>query len=128
MSRYNWSSEGPAGCDSHCIDHPCGPCAVEADVKNAIAEKNFIRRLAKFNSFREHLIIGQCFKVLGKKEIAECERFILDNEALDDDQFAEKANRWMLDLPKEQRPPDKKYNAMWALVSQCIEVKLRSSL
>lgn len=27
---YNWNSTGPDGCDSHCVPHPCGPCAVEA--------------------------------------------------------------------------------------------------
>lgn len=24
--KYNWKSTGPGGCDSHCIEHPCGPC------------------------------------------------------------------------------------------------------
>lgn len=23
---YNWKSTGPGGCDTHCIEHPCGPC------------------------------------------------------------------------------------------------------
>lgn len=23
---YNWRGDGPSGCDSHCIPHPCGPC------------------------------------------------------------------------------------------------------
>lgn len=26
--RYNWTSNSPAGCDNHCIEHPCGPCIV----------------------------------------------------------------------------------------------------
>lgn len=26
MKKYNWESTGPGGCDSHCIEHPCGPC------------------------------------------------------------------------------------------------------
>lgn len=24
--KYNWKSVGPGGCDTHCIEHPCGPC------------------------------------------------------------------------------------------------------
>lgn len=28
---YNWASTGPAGCDSHCIEFPCGPCRLESD-------------------------------------------------------------------------------------------------
>ena len=24
--KYNWRSKGPEGCDSHCIEHPCGMC------------------------------------------------------------------------------------------------------
>lgn len=31
-TKYNWKSTGPGGCDSHCIEHPCGPCAVDAGV------------------------------------------------------------------------------------------------
>jgi len=27
MTQYNWKSTGPGGCDAHCIEHPCGPCA-----------------------------------------------------------------------------------------------------
>lgn len=26
MSKFNWESTGPDGCDDHCIEHPCGPC------------------------------------------------------------------------------------------------------
>jgi len=25
---YKWESTGPGGCDSHCIEHPCGPCQI----------------------------------------------------------------------------------------------------
>lgn len=28
-AKYNWKMEGPGGCDSHCIEHPCGECALE---------------------------------------------------------------------------------------------------
>lgn len=27
---FNWVSTGPGGCDSHCIEHPCGPCMLES--------------------------------------------------------------------------------------------------
>lgn len=30
-TKYNWVSTGPGGCDSHCIEHPCGPCARQFD-------------------------------------------------------------------------------------------------
>ena len=26
MTKYNWVSVGPSGCDAHCIEFPCGPC------------------------------------------------------------------------------------------------------
>ena len=25
-ASYNWDCVGPGGCDTHCIEHPCGPC------------------------------------------------------------------------------------------------------
>lgn len=27
IRKYKFRSPGPGGCDSHCIEHPCGPCA-----------------------------------------------------------------------------------------------------
>jgi len=27
--KYKWRGTGPGGCDTHCIPHPCGPCATE---------------------------------------------------------------------------------------------------
>lgn len=29
--KYNWTSTGPGGCDSHCIEHPCGWCHRETE-------------------------------------------------------------------------------------------------
>ena len=26
ITKYNFRGNGPSGCDSHCINHPCGPC------------------------------------------------------------------------------------------------------
>lgn len=83
------------------------------------------QRMNKFLSLRDHLIIGKAFNVLSPKEIHQCASFIMANEKLDDNQFAEKTNRWMLDVPKDQRPSDKKRSAMWAIVSQSVEVKVR---
>ncbi len=82
-------------------------------------------RLVRFHSLKSHLVIGVCFKVLGPKEIQACEAFINESTALDDNEFAHKINRWMLDWPKEKRPSSKKVSAMWALVSQSIEPKVR---
>jgi hypothetical protein len=31
--KFNWSSDGPSGCDSHGIDHPCGRCMQDAGFK-----------------------------------------------------------------------------------------------
>ncbi len=33
--KYNWKSTGPGGCDTHCIEHPCGPCH-EDSVKSGV--------------------------------------------------------------------------------------------
>lgn len=76
------------------------------------------KRLEKFRSLKDHLVIGVCFKHLGKKEIEMCEKFILDNDHLDQHEFAFTANRWMLNVPSDQRPSQKKYSAMWALIIQ----------
>ncbi len=29
LAECNWTSTGPGGCDSHCIEGPCGPCLTE---------------------------------------------------------------------------------------------------
>lgn len=75
------------------------------------------QRIANFRSFKNHLIIGQCFKALSQNEIDLCEQFIMENDHLDKNEFALKVNRWMVDNPKN-RPSQKKASAMWALVCQ----------
>lgn len=32
-ANYNWASDGPGGCDSHGIEHPCGRCMQDAGFK-----------------------------------------------------------------------------------------------
>lgn len=81
-----------------------------------------MNRLDRFHTLRHHVIIGACFRALGKKEIQMCEAFITENEHLSDNDFAHKANRWFLDVPADQRPSTHKVSAMWALVAQSIKV------
>lgn len=70
-------------------------------------------RLIKFESFSKHPMHKGLFKKLSGAELDRCRKFIFDNESLNHNEFAAKANRWMLD---QERP--KNYSTMWALVFQ----------
>lgn len=39
IENYNWRSNGPSGCDSHCVSHPCGKCFTDLPDEKAIAKK-----------------------------------------------------------------------------------------
>ncbi len=53
--RFNWKGDGtPAGCDSHCIPHPCGPCHLELDKSHVLyigasAERTRVRTQPKYS-------------------------------------------------------------------------------
>jgi hypothetical protein len=68
-------------------------------------------RLSKFEQMKLHPMHGNLYRKLSEKEREQCRDFIRQNDHLDRDDFAEKANRWMLD---QARP--KRYSDMWALV------------
>ncbi len=38
--KYSWTSTGPGGCDSHCIEHPCGPCHEDL-IKSGVIRAKF---------------------------------------------------------------------------------------
>lgn len=71
-------------------------------------------REQKIYKLMEHPMIGSLFKKLTKAELETCKAFLSESEHLNDDDFALKCNRWMLDQPKP-----KNYSTMWAIVSQC---------
>ena len=39
-TEYNWKNDGPSGCDTHCINHPCGPCMTDC-----FSERQFLRKI-----------------------------------------------------------------------------------
>lgn len=53
---YNWNSTGPGGCDSHCIEHPCGRCAQAAGRKFEPPELGTPKTLRE--AIRRALLIG----------------------------------------------------------------------
>lgn len=71
-------------------------------------------RIKAFHSFKTHVVLGKLYAKLTKKEIELCEQFIIENEKLNQNDFAEKCNRWMMD----DRTRPKRHTDMWALVFQ----------
>ena len=37
ISKCNWESVDPSGCDTHCIKYPCGPCITGLPNVKAVA-------------------------------------------------------------------------------------------
>lgn len=72
------------------------------------------KRIETFRSYAKHIVHAKVMAQLSHKDIADCLKFIQDNDHLDRNGFALKVNRWLIDQPKPKR-----YSAMWALVSQC---------
>lgn len=71
-------------------------------------------RKEKFMSFCDNPYQRKLLNKLSWTERNMCIAFICENDKLNKDEFAEKANRWLLDKPKP-----KNYTTMWALVTQC---------
>lgn len=82
-------------------------------------------RLERFRSLRDHMIIGSVFRILSAADVESCEKYIMAREHLNDQEFAAQVNQFMVDVPREQRPPEKKLSAMWALLSQSVPVVRR---
>ena len=72
------------------------------------------QRLEKFHSFKTHPYHGKDFKKLTKIDLVIIEDFILKNDSLSKDDFAEKANRWGLD--QTNRP--KNHVVLWSFIFQ----------
>lgn len=78
------------------------------------------QRLAKFHSYKEHVIHRKVYKRFSKIELQMCIQFILDTGHLDKNEFSAKVNRWF--LGDTNRPTH--HVDMWALVSQvCCQEK-----
>jgi len=84
-----------------------GPCIGFGVAKNS--------RLDNFLKLKDHAMIGKDFKKLTALEVGECVHFINENEGLDSNKYAEKANRWKLDQPEAR---SKNYTIMWSLLIQ----------
>ncbi len=72
------------------------------------------KRKDKFISFCEHPFQRKLLAKLSFSERNLCIAFIVENDKLNKDDFAEKVNRWLLDKPKP-----KNFTTMWSLVTQC---------
>jgi hypothetical protein len=42
IERYNFRGDGPSGCDSHCVNHPCGLCL------DLVSEKRVAKEALEF--------------------------------------------------------------------------------
>lgn len=58
MSEYNWKGTGPGGCDSHNIEHPCGPCITGKYSELAHIRDELERAKRTINCTQDHTIIG----------------------------------------------------------------------
>lgn len=74
-----------------------------------------MKRIEKFNSLKNHQVIGKIYKKLNKDDILFCENFLKENENLNNDDFAFKVNRLGLNGEKS-----KNINNIWALLIQSI--------
>lgn len=74
-----------------------------------------MKRIEKFNSIKNHQVIGKIYKKLSKDDILFCENFLKENGNLSNDAFAFKVNRLGLNGEKS-----KNINNIWALLIQSI--------
>ena len=74
-----------------------------------------MKRIEKFNSLKNHQVIGKIYKKLSKEDILFCENFLKENGNLSNDDFAFKVNRLGLNGEKS-----KNINNIWALLIQSI--------
>lgn len=66
MSKYNWNSTGPGGCDSHNIEHPCGKCITGINAPRLPADPPpGMRELIEEQSGRDSEIVNDLNKVNG---------------------------------------------------------------
>lgn len=73
-------------------------------------------RMKRFEELSSHPMYYKLFDKLTDKERVMCRSLLMESEDLDDNEFAFKVNRWMLD---QERP--KNYSAMWALMMASYE-------
>jgi hypothetical protein len=83
-----------------------------------------MNRLEKFISLKDHPMLGITYKKLSAVEIGWCVHYLEETKQQNNDEFIHQVNRLgvthCLELKQFKRHSD-----MWALLSQCIEVKVR---
>lgn len=73
-------------------------------------------RLQKMNKLKTHPMLKNLFRRLTQEDLKRVEAFVIEHDALNNNDYISKVNRWMLD----ENPKPKHYSDMWAIVLQSV--------